>query len=329
MDVSTPNAPNEALTSEFRSSLTSLIGPVAAGQRLGVAFSGGPDSLALLLLCRAAFPGQTRAATVDHGLRPDSRQEARHCAAVCQTLGVAHHILVPATAITGSLQAAARAVRYHLLGEWADANRIAPVMTGHHADDQAETMAMRLNRGSGLAGLGSIRAVNGRIARPLLGWRRPVLAQVARDSGLAVISDPSNQNDRFDRVRIRQALAQADWLDVAAWGQSAAALAQAETALAWAVTQAAASRLSHSGDAIILTDPAALPAEIRRRLVLLALAGLDPAAAPSGPETARFIATLMAGGKASIGHSVGENRDGSLVFRLAPPRSPRRATRSP
>jgi tRNA(Ile)-lysidine synthase len=327
--VSTPNVPSEAELRRFHADLTSLIGPIAPDQKLGIALSGGPDSLALLLLCQAAFPGQTLAATVDHGLRAESADEALQCAAICADIGVAHTILTPATPITGSLQAAARAARYQLLGEWANAKAISHILTGHHSDDQAETVLMRLNRGSGLAGLAGIRAVNGRIVRPVLGWRRDELADLAAQSGLTAIADPSNQNDRFDRARIRKAMASADWLDAAAMAKSAAALADAEQALDWITHSLSETRLSADTGRCTLSEPHNLPKEISRRLVLVALKTLDPTIAPSGPELMRFIALLQAGSKVSIGSLVGESRRDLWLFTKAPARSPRQPTHSP
>ncbi len=153
---------------------------IAPDKRLGIAVSGGPDSLALLLLAAAARPGAIEAATVDHGLRPDSRAEAQMVAAVCARIGVPHAILTadwpepPATAV----QERARELRYRLLAAWLAERSLAALATAHHADDQAETVVMRLNRGSGVRGLAGMRpaaTVPGSqfpLLRPLLGWRR-------------------------------------------------------------------------------------------------------------------------------------------------------------
>jgi len=121
--------------------------------------SGGPDSLALLLLAAAARPGLVEAATVDHALRPESRVEAEAVAAVCERLGVPHSILTaewkekPETAI----QDRARKVRYSLLSQWAIDQKLPALVTGHHLDDQAETLLMRLLRGAGVKGLAGMR----------------------------------------------------------------------------------------------------------------------------------------------------------------------------
>src|SRR5262249_6924657 len=163
------------LLDRFRSDLGALIAP---DSRIGVAVSGGPDSLALLLLVAAARPGQVEAATVDHGLRSEAHEEAATVGRWCGGLGVPHAILtarwteVPETAI----QERARAQRYGLLGFWAKERGLAALATGHQADDQAETLLMRLARGSGVRGLAGMRprsvapGSHVRLIRPLLGW---------------------------------------------------------------------------------------------------------------------------------------------------------------
>ena len=125
----------EAMT-RFAADLGALASPA---ERLGIAVSGGPDSLALLLLAAAARPGSVEAATVDHGLRDGSADEAAMVAALCQRLDVPHQILTAdwAEPPSANIQAEARAVRYRLLGGWAQMQRLPAVATAHHADDQA------------------------------------------------------------------------------------------------------------------------------------------------------------------------------------------------
>src|SRR3982751_3009212 len=151
--------PDPALLARFHSDLDEWI-PV--GRRIGIAVSGGPDSLALLLVAAAARPGRIEAATVDHGLRADSGLEAEMVGRVCRDIGVPHAILTidwadnPETAI----QERAREERYRALGEWVSKQGLDALSTAHHADDQAETLVMRLNRGSGVRGLACMRAVS-------------------------------------------------------------------------------------------------------------------------------------------------------------------------
>jgi tRNA(Ile)-lysidine synthase len=211
-----------------------------AGGRIGLAVSGGPDSVALLLLADAAFPGMVEAATVDHGLRPESADEAMLVARHCADLGVPHAVL-PVQVAAGNLQDRARAARYAALGEWLEERGLEALLTAHQLDDQAETLLMRLNRGSGVRGLASIRGRTGipghpaPLLRPLLGWRRAELAAVVERAGLEAAVDPSNDDERFDRVRIRQELARADWILPEGLARSAQLLGQAADVIEHAV----------------------------------------------------------------------------------------------
>lgn len=292
-----PNAA-DAARARFRQDVERLAGVVDA-RRLGIAVSGGADSMALLWLAHGAFPSHVAAATVDHGLRPEAADEAAMVARWCAAHGVPHATLRPAVPIAGNLQSEARAARYALLDGWATAQGIDWIMTAHHADDQLETLLMRLNRGSGVAGLAGVRARNGRVLRPLLGWRKAELLAIATAQGLPVAHDPSNADPRFDRVAMRQALQHASWLDVPAAARSAAALAEAEEALAWTARHLA-DRITPSGDAWHL-DMDGLPRELARRLFLAALAEADPALRPRGDAVDVVIAAATTGGKASIG----------------------------
>jgi len=307
--------PDPALVRRFADDLDALIG---AGGRVGVAISGGPDSLALLLLTAAARPGRLEAATVDHGLREESAGEARFVAETSARLAIPHTILRPPSPIRGNLQSAARAARYALLEEWRAARGLHYVLTAHHADDQAETLLMRLNRGSGLAGLSSIRATNGHVARPLLGWRRAELAAVVAAAGLTWIEDPSNADPRFDRARLRAHLGAAGWLDPAALARSAGALAAAGEALEWSADRLWAERAAPDNDGLVV-DTSGLPVEIVRRLVLRALGEVAPGAAPRGAELMRLIADLEAGRTATLAGVKAQGGD-RWRFASAPPR---------
>src|SRR3546814_20600132 len=103
------------------------------------------------------LPGQVWAATVDHGLRKESDDEARMVAGFCAREHIPHSTLRPPAPITGSPQAAARTERYRLLEQWREANALDHIVTAHHADEQLETIVMRLNRSSGVGGLAPIR----------------------------------------------------------------------------------------------------------------------------------------------------------------------------
>jgi len=181
-----------------------------------LAVSGGSDSTALMVLFAdwlrqgGRDPAAHTVLTVDHGLRPDSAVEAAAVCRLAATLGFRQTTLVwegvkPQT----GLQAAARAVRYRLMGEYARANGIATLLTGHTLDDQAETLLMRLARGSGLDGLAGMAAPGRpgplRIARPLLDTPKSRLRATLEARGIAWIEDPSNQSPAFERTRLRAA----------------------------------------------------------------------------------------------------------------------------
>ena len=309
--------PDPDLVARFRADLEAL---TRTPGRIGIAVSGGPDSLALLLLAAAACPGRVEAATVDHGLRPESADEAASVADLCARLGIAHAILSPAAPIAGNVQSAARAVRYALLESWRVARGLDHLLTAHHLDDQAETVLMRLNRGAGVAGLSGVRAVNGRVLRPLLGWRRRELAQIVADAGIAAVDDPSNADPRYDRTRVREALAASGWIDPGPVARSAAALAEAEDALAWTVERLWRERVREESGRYFL-DPQELPAELLRRLAQRILAALETAPMPRGDEVTRLLNALSLGATATLG---GIKCRGGPTWRFEPA-PPRRA----
>jgi tRNA(Ile)-lysidine synthase len=197
-----------------------------------------------------------------------------------------------------NVQAAARAMRYRLLNEWAVDRGLGAIATAHHADDQAETLLMRLLRGSGVGGLGGTRARRALseevlLIRPLLGWRKSELEAQVREAGLTPADDPSNRDPRHDRSKIRQLLGKADWLDPARLAASASALRDADEALDWALAPLIGSRIREV-EAGLIVDPSDLPRELRRRLLLAAFAGLG-ALAPRGPDLMRAMAALDGG----------------------------------
>lgn len=191
----------------------SLLAPLLRAGRVLLAISGGPDSTALLKLAadwRAADPARPQifAATIDHGLRPESQGEAQDVAALAQRLGIPHAILVwEGERPTSRLQEKARAARYRLLVAHAREIGADCIVTAHHADDQAETVLMRMARGSGIAGLAGMRPVailDGlSLVRPLLDIPKSGLVAFCHAQGLAFAEDASNINPRYARVRFR------------------------------------------------------------------------------------------------------------------------------
>jgi tRNA(Ile)-lysidine synthase len=291
------------------------------GDRLGLAVSGGPDSLALLLLAEAVMPGKVEVATVDHGLRPESVSEAAMVAELCAAHGIPHRML-PVKVGAGNVQARARAARYAALAGWMNERGLPALATAHHADDQAETLVMRLNRASGLAGLAGVRprgVVPGAslpLLRPLLGWRRGELAQVVADTGLEPARDPSNHDEAYDRVRVRHALAAAEWLDVVAFAASAAHLAEADEALDWMVERDWDDRVSVA-EGGIRYQPGS-PRAIALRVVTRIVEGFG--GHPRGGGIARLVAELESGGGGNLAGVAATLADGAWLFRPEPPR---------
>ena len=190
--------------------------PFESNPVVAVAVSGGPDSLALLLLVdrwAREHGGTTIALTVDHGLRPDSSAEAAQVGASVKARCIAHAVLpwVGEKPHSG-IQNAARQARYRLLTEACAARGILHLAIAHHADDQAETVLFRRERGSGPAGLAGMAASRSlgavRMIRPLLGWPKSALIETCRDFGQDFVEDPSNRSERFARTALRRWLAE-------------------------------------------------------------------------------------------------------------------------
>lgn len=261
-----------------------LLAPLAAFPRVLVALSGGPDSTALLWGAArwAASAPQAPvlvAATVDHALRPDSAREAQEAGRICTGLGVPHHVLTwcgpkPSTGI----QDAARIARYGLLTACAAECGAGAVVLAHTLDDQAETVLFRLARGSGLSGLGGMRAMSRRegtvLARPLLSVPKSRLVATLRAAAIPFVEDPSNADARFARARLRAlapALA-AEGLDAGRLATLARRMARADAALEHEV-DVAAERLAPGpwiGELAVSLPRegfAALPQEVALRLL--------------------------------------------------------------
>ena len=258
--------------------------------------------MAMLHLAAAALPGRVEAATVDHGLRVEAAAEAALVARACAMIAVPHVTLGVDVARAASIQAAARRARYDALAAWARERGLAAVATAHHADDQAETLLMRLGRGAGLAGLSGIRESRDLggvwLLRPLLGWRRAELAAVV--AGVQTVDDPSNADPRHDRTHARRLLADAgERLDPARLAASARHLADADTTLDWLVTEVVRTRVERCDGGRILADLEGLPREAVRRVLARLVAESDSRI--DGPTLDTAMERLAAGQVATLG----------------------------
>jgi tRNA(Ile)-lysidine synthase len=291
------------------------------GGRLGLAVSGGPDSLALLLLAHAAIPERFAVATVNHGVRPEAAGECALVEAVCAERGIPCQSL-SVTVRGNNLQSAARDARYLALGAWAEQTGLGAIATAHHADDQAETLLMRLNRASGLSGLAGVRERSHGpgfeipVIRPLLRFRRRELAAIVARAGLDPVRDPSNLDDRFDRVRIRKALADCDWLDPVAVATSAAHLADAQEALEYGLRRAWPERVTVNDGECRYRPP--LPRLLELLIAERIVASLGKT--PRGQEVARLVDRLQDGKSGNLGGVLATVEGDEWLFRPEPAR---------
>ncbi|WP_333816048.1 tRNA lysidine(34) synthetase TilS [Tabrizicola sp.] len=279
-----------------------------ADKVIGVALSGGGDSTALLHLClRAGL--RVEAVTVDHRLRPESAAEAAAVAEGCRALGVRHEVRVwEHGPVSGNLMDRARRARMGLILDWARERGIGGVALGHTRDDQAETVLMGLARAAGFAGLSGMRrgfdAGDVRVHRPLLGAGRAELREWLRGQGIGWVDDPTNEDERFTRVRARKALAALAPLGITAerLAEVAANLAAAQEALVVQVAGAASRYVAEEAGALRF-DPAFFgePAEVQRQVVVAGLLWLSGAGyAPRAAEVERLVGAMAAGRDATL-----------------------------
>jgi tRNA(Ile)-lysidine synthase len=257
-----------------------------------LAVSGGPDSVALMWLMarwrRALARGpRLLAVTIDHGLRSQAAREARDVRRLARELGLNHRTLrwmgdKPKSAVAAS----ARAARYRLLGEAARAADATHIFTAHTRDDQAETLLMRLLRGSGIAGLGAMARETERdgliLARPFLNVPKNRLIATLKRAKIAYADDPTNRDPAFTRPRLRALLPQlaTEGGDARALARLASRLARANAAIDVLVDGAerylvATGHLEASrergAEVIDAARFAVLPEEVRLRLLTRAI----------------------------------------------------------
>jgi tRNA(Ile)-lysidine synthase len=315
-----------------------LFADLASPAPILAAISGGPDSTVLMhALARwAVAPGrpQVITATVDHGIRPDSRAEAEMVGTSARSLGLDHHVLTWSPRPARMSQDAARRARYRLLAECAGAVGAGVLVTAHTLDDQAETVLMRAAAGSGLTGLGGMRPVvaRGRLrhVRPFLGVPKARLVATCRAESWAFVEDPSNTDPRFARARWRRLLPMLaeEGLDPARLARLSDRLRRAEEALDRAAAAAFARLCRPFPGGVEIDGPglAAEPEEIALRVLARALQQGN--SAPIRLErleacVAALLAAQSTGRRARhtlAGRQISIRRDGWIEIVPEPPR---------
>lgn len=285
-----------SLSRRFAEQMGQLLGPDFPAT-LALAVSGGGDSMAMLALAHEwarVFGVGLHVVTVDHGLRADSGAEAAFVAEECAAMGHPHTTLTWHWDGAGNLQDAARRARLRLIGDWR--GDIAHVLFAHTLDDQAETLLMRLARGSGVEGLSAMaerRDMGGWVLlRPLLAETRAELRHHVTVLKVPFVDDPSNEDERYDRVRLRKAIV-ALGLDPAALAATARRMSRARAALAARAADVARTCVQErpTGDLVIDRDAFAR-VERDTQLRLLAAAVQWIATAPYRPRAAALEALL-------------------------------------
>jgi tRNA(Ile)-lysidine synthase len=295
--------------------------------RLAVAVSGGSDSMALLHLAHdwaASRNVALHAVAVDHGLRPEAAAEADFVGDTAAALGLPHAVLRwRGWDGHGNLQDAARRARRRLIADWAAGQGVQAVALGHTLDDQAETVLLRLARGSGVDGMAGMAAVMQTAGvtwlRPLLGERRADLRHWLTARGLSWVEDPSNDDTRFARVRARRLLAELQPLGLNAprLARTARAMRRAREVLDTAANELAvrAAEVTAGAVAIDRAALAAAPEDTRLRLVAGALGLIG--AGPYRPRLDALEAVVAAGEGTLAGCRVVTERDSLWIAREA------------
>jgi tRNA(Ile)-lysidine synthase len=314
-----------------------LLNPLRLYRHVGLAVSGGGDSMSLMWLA-AQWAGQTRqppkltVLSVDHGLRPGSAEDASWVVEQAGALGLAGAMLQwhgpkPSTGV----QARARQARYDLLIGWCAEHGAGALVTAHSLEDQAETFLMRLARGSGVDGLAAMRPTReDRIAilRPLLGVSRARLRGTLVAAGMRWLEDPANRDPRFERVRWRNTLShlEQEGLAPAMIALSARRLERASQALEHATSRLEAEVVEQDAKqasfrlAAIQDTPEELMLRLLKRLIMRYGAGSEPPELAALERLSEWIAQGVSGGRTLAGCRITRRKDAVRMRREGPRR---------
>jgi tRNA(Ile)-lysidine synthase len=303
-------SPAPLLAAEF-AALMARFQPFESHPRIAVACSGGGDSMALALLAdrwARDHGGSVVALIVDHRLRPESTREAEQTAAWLASRGIERATLTrDGPPPSGDVEAQARAARYDLLDAWCATNGLIHLLTAHHREDQAETLLMRLTRGSGLDGLAGMAPESTRaqlrLLRPLLNVPQARLKATLAAAGQSFIDDPMNRDRAFLRARLRasRAILAAEGLSAERLCGTAARLARARAALESAVADLLAACVALDPRGFAMLDSAwlrAAPAEIGLRALASLIACIGGAEYPPRLESLERLHAELARGDA-------------------------------
>ncbi len=289
-----------------------------SGEKLLLAVSGGADSTALLLGTAQVAPAlnlQLSVGTVDHGLRPESADEVEGVRSLAAKLGFSFHCRALALADGPSLEARARQARYLALEEIRSEARCDWIATAHTASDQAETLLMRLLRGTALGGASGIRPRRGRLIRPLLSCSRREVERFLVEQGAAFAVDPTNRDVRFTRARIRAelipAVESAGGIEAVSHLAAFASMAAEDAAYLDELAAAAYARLLQAPGRLDAPGLRALLPALRRRV--LARLMLDAGARVDRAALARALTAVSTAGRATLSHGFEIRSAGGIV----------------
>ncbi|HWK93978.1 MAG TPA: tRNA lysidine(34) synthetase TilS [Pseudolabrys sp.] len=336
--------PRDNVTAISQAETKLLFADLKAAKALVLAVSGGPDSTALMVLAARWRKALKRgpeliAVTVDHGLRAEAKREARNVARLAEELGVAHRtVRWKGDKPTKGIPQAARVARYALLAQAARKADASHILTAHTRDDQAETVVMRLARGSGITGLAAMQRTSAvpshdavLLVRPFLDIPKARLIATLTKSNIAFADDPTNRDAAFTRARLRGLMPQlaAEGLDAARLALLARRAGRADAALEQ-VVDIVWHGLAAAGPGRSLRFEAAALARTPHEILLRLLGRAIDAAGSEGPVELGKLEALAEALVGALGSGIRWRRtlagaltalqNGVLTVETAPPR---------